>query len=80
MRGECFSLPVVTIYIILARACDSVKGVLETVNEKGFLWCLMNAEKLDFLIKDCDGTLEKMFRVIYVRFLPVALFRWCLTP
>ncbi|KAJ3554176.1 hypothetical protein NM688_g3244 [Phlebia brevispora] len=46
-------------------ACDSVKGVLETVNEKGFLWCLMNAEKLDFLIKDCDGTLEKMFRVIY---------------
>ncbi|KAF7790082.1 hypothetical protein EIP86_001032 [Pleurotus ostreatoroseus] len=43
------------------ESCESVKNILENVNEKGFLWCLMNSDKLDKQISECEEKLEIAF-------------------
>ena len=44
-----------------------MKNNLENVNEKGFLWCLMNSDKLDKQISECEEKLEIAFLELHVR-------------
>ena len=52
---------------VLGRSCEFVKSILENVNEKGFLWCLMNSDKLDKQISNCEVKLENAFLGLHVR-------------
>lgn len=50
-------------------ACESLKSILHTVNEKGLLWCLMNPDRIDILVSDCEQKLEAAFRRTQVKIL-----------
>ncbi|OCH90019.1 kinase-like protein [Obba rivulosa] len=43
--------------------CSSVKSIVETLRQKGFLWCMVNVNKIDLKIKDAESKIADAFRM-----------------
>ena len=43
-----------------------MKTILEVVNEKGFLWCLMSPDRIDIELNTCEQKLETASHIVDV--------------
>ncbi|KAF7790083.1 hypothetical protein EIP86_001033 [Pleurotus ostreatoroseus] len=48
----------------IEESCQSVKTILEVVNEKGFLWCLMSPDRIDIELNTCEQKLETASHIV----------------
>ncbi|KAE9387713.1 kinase-like protein [Gymnopus androsaceus JB14] len=48
----------------LQQTCQAVKDVLEKIEQKGFLWCVMNKGNIDGQILDVESRLTSTFEVL----------------
>ncbi|KAJ3552466.1 hypothetical protein NM688_g4136 [Phlebia brevispora] len=46
-------------------AVNAVKNLVSIVWDRGFLWCVMNAEKLDGEVEQCELRIEKVFSWVF---------------
>ncbi|KAJ3523547.1 hypothetical protein NM688_g8711 [Phlebia brevispora] len=46
-------------------AVNTMKNLVSIVRDRGFLWCVMNAEKLDGEVKQCEWRIEKVFSWVF---------------
>ncbi|OCH84171.1 kinase-like protein [Obba rivulosa] len=44
-------------------ACQSVKSIPVTLCRKGFLWCMVNVDKIDLKIQDAESKISDAFRM-----------------
>ncbi|KAJ3557332.1 hypothetical protein NM688_g1529 [Phlebia brevispora] len=49
----------------LENACYSVESLVDTISEKGFLWGLVHAEKIDSKVKESGSKMDSAFRILH---------------
>lgn len=43
-----------------------MKEILETLSQKGFLWCVMNSGKIDMQVQSSEGKIQDAFNLFEV--------------
>lgn len=49
-----------------SSACESVKDIIETLNTKGFMWCLIHQDKIDNAISAAQAKIADVFNMFNV--------------